>query len=50
MIPAALTPEVYSAFNRNEYHRQRRLQIFMGSSERPVCEADYLTAICEPIF
>jgi hypothetical protein len=47
ILPAALDPGVYSASNRNEYQKQKKM--FIGSRVRPVCEVDTLTAICESI-
>jgi hypothetical protein len=45
--PTALGPGVYSAYNRNEY--QRKIKVMsLGTGERPECEADNPTAICEP--
>jgi hypothetical protein len=41
-------PEVYSAFNRNEYKKQKR-KMFLASKAWPEREADNLTTICEPI-
>jgi hypothetical protein len=47
ILSAATGSEAYSASNRNEY--QRQIEIFVGSTERPVREADNCTAICESI-
>jgi hypothetical protein len=47
ILPAALGPWVYSAFNRNEYFKQRKM--FLGSKARPARKADNLAAICESI-
>jgi hypothetical protein len=47
ILPAALGPGVYSASNRNEYQKQKK--IFLGNRARPVLRADNLTVICEPI-
>jgi hypothetical protein len=47
ILPTALDTGVYSAPSRNEYQKQK--QMFLGSRERPVREADNRTAICEPI-
>jgi hypothetical protein len=47
ILPAALGPGVYSAPNRNEYHKQKII-MFLGSKVRPVRRADNLTATCEP--
>jgi hypothetical protein len=44
--PAALCPEVYSAYNRNEYQKKNAL---LGSRARPVRNADNLTVVSEPI-
>jgi hypothetical protein len=44
---AALSPDVYSASNRNEYQKQRGKG--SGSRAWPVCRAYNLTAISEPI-
>jgi hypothetical protein len=48
ILPAALGPGVYSAFNRNKYQKQKK-KLFLGSRVQPVRRADNLTAICEPI-
>jgi hypothetical protein len=45
ILPAALGPGVYSASNRNEYQKQKKM--FVESSARPVRRTDNLTAICE---
>jgi hypothetical protein len=47
VLPAALGPCVYSAFNRNEYQKQRKM--FLGSKARTARKADNLAAICESI-
>jgi hypothetical protein len=47
MLPATLGPGVYSASKINYY--QSRKIMFLGSRERPVCTADNLSSICEPI-
>jgi hypothetical protein len=47
MLPAALGPGVFSASNRIEYQKHKIL--FPMSIARPVCTADNLTAIYEPI-
>jgi hypothetical protein len=47
ILPAALGPGVYSAFNKNEYQKQKKM--FVESRALPVRRADNLTAICEPI-
>jgi hypothetical protein len=47
ILPAALGPGVHSAFNRNEYQKQKN-NVF-GSKALPVLRADNVTAICEPI-
>jgi hypothetical protein len=44
ILPASLSPGVYSASNRNEYQKQKT--IFLGSRARPTHKADNLTAIC----
>jgi hypothetical protein len=46
ILPAALGPEVYSAYNRNEYRKQKKM--FLESRALPVRRADSLTAFCEP--
>jgi hypothetical protein len=46
--PAALSPAVYSAHNRNVYQKQKKI-MFLGSKVRLVRGADNLTAISEPI-
>jgi hypothetical protein len=46
-LQAVLGPGVYSAYNRNEYQKQKEL--FLESRARPVRKADNLTAIREPI-
>jgi hypothetical protein len=43
IAPAAISPGVHSASNRNEYHKQRNYV-----SREPVRRADNLPAICEP--
>jgi hypothetical protein len=45
---AAVGPGVHSASNRNEYQKQKKI-MFLGSKVWPVCTADNLTAICDPI-
>jgi hypothetical protein len=40
-------PGVYSVFKINEYQKQKKM--FLGSRARPVCVADNITTICEPI-
>jgi hypothetical protein len=47
ILPAALGPAVYSASNRNEYQKLKK--IFRESRAPPVRRADNLTAIYEPI-
>jgi hypothetical protein len=47
LLAAALGPGVYSTSYRNEYQKQKN--IFLWCRERPVLNADKLTAICEPI-
>jgi hypothetical protein len=42
-FPDALYPGVYSAFNNNEYKKQKN-----NVRVRPVRKTDNLTAICEP--
>jgi hypothetical protein len=49
ILPAALGPGVYSAFNRNEYQKHKNIIMFLRSKVRRVRRADNLTAICEPI-
>jgi hypothetical protein len=46
ILPAALGPGIYSASNRNEYHKLKKMSL--GSRARPVLKANNLTAICEP--
>jgi hypothetical protein len=41
-----LGPGAYSASDRNEYQKQKKM--FLGSIARPALKADNLTAICEP--
>jgi hypothetical protein len=45
-----LVSGVYSASNRNEYQKHKKIIIFLGSKVRWVRRADILTAICEPII
>jgi hypothetical protein len=47
ILSAALGPGVYSASNRNEYKKQKKM--FLWSKARPVRKAYILTAISEPI-
>jgi hypothetical protein len=47
ILPAALTPGVYSAYNRNEYQKHKKS--YQGSRARPMRKADNTTAICVPI-
>jgi hypothetical protein len=47
ILPAALVPGVYSAFNSNEYQKQTKM--FLRSKALPVHMADKLTAISEPV-
>jgi hypothetical protein len=47
-LPVALSPGVYSASNRNEYTRSRKIT-FLGSRARQVRRVDNLTSICESI-
>jgi hypothetical protein len=46
MLPAALGHEIYSASDRNEYQKQKKI-----SEEKSAvgAKADNFTAICEPI-
>jgi hypothetical protein len=46
ILPAALGLGAYSAYNRNEYEKQKKM--FLERKARPIREADNLTAICEP--
>jgi hypothetical protein len=46
--PSALGPGVYSASDKNEYQKQKRI-MFLGSKVRPMRRTDSLTAICELI-
>jgi hypothetical protein len=46
ILPATLGHEVYLAFNRNEYEKQKKM--FLERKARPV--DDNLPAICETIF
>jgi hypothetical protein len=46
ILPAALSPAVYSVTNRNEYRKHK--VIFLGSKARRVRRADNHTVICEP--
>jgi hypothetical protein len=48
ILPAALGAGVYSASNRNEYQKHKKIMI-LGSKVRRVRRADNLTTICEPI-
>jgi hypothetical protein len=47
MLPATLDPAIYSASNRKEYQRQI-YKSFLLIKERPVSDAENLTAICQP--
>jgi hypothetical protein len=47
ILKAALGSGVYSASNRNEYQKQKKM--ILGSKVRPARNADNLTAIDEPI-
>jgi hypothetical protein len=47
ILPASLSPGIYSASKRNEYQKQKNN--VLGSRARPVRGADNLTAIYEPI-
>jgi hypothetical protein len=49
ILPAALGPGVYSASNRNEYEKHKKIIMFLGSKVRRVRMADNFTTICEPI-
>jgi hypothetical protein len=46
MLSTALASGVHSAFNINEYQKQK---MFLGIKARPVRRADNLAAICEQI-
>jgi hypothetical protein len=48
IFPTALGPGVYSASNKNEYRKQKKI-MFLGSKVRLVRGADNFTAIYEPI-
>jgi hypothetical protein len=48
ILPVALGPGVYSASNRNEYQKHKN-NVSGGVKQRPVCRADNLTTIYEPI-
>jgi hypothetical protein len=45
ILPASLGPGVYSASNRNNYHKQKNN--VLGSRAQPVRRAD-VTSLCEP--
>jgi hypothetical protein len=45
ILPTALGPVVYSASNRNESQKQKKM--YLGSRAWPAREAHNLTAICE---
>jgi hypothetical protein len=47
ILPAALGPGVYTASNRNEYQKHKKM--FLDSKVLRVRRADNLTTICEPI-
>jgi hypothetical protein len=47
-LPATLDPGVYSASNRNEYQKHKKI-MFLESEVQPVHRADNFAAICEPI-
>jgi hypothetical protein len=46
ILPAALSPGVYSASNRNEYRKYLKKIIFLGSKVRPVRRSDNFAADC----
>jgi hypothetical protein len=46
ILPAALGLGVYSASERNEYQKHKK--VFLGSKALPVRKTDDLAAICEP--
>jgi hypothetical protein len=48
ILLAALGPGVYSASNKYEYQKQKKI-LFLGSKTQLVNRADNLTAIFEPI-
>jgi hypothetical protein len=47
ILPAELGPRVFSASHRIEYQKQKNM--FLERRALPMCEADNLTAIYEPI-
>jgi hypothetical protein len=47
ILPAALSPGLYSASNRKEY--QSREIMFLRSRVRLMSKVNILTAICDPI-
>jgi hypothetical protein len=47
ILPATLSPEVYSTCNRNEYKNRKKI-MFLESRAWLAHEADNLTVICEP--
>jgi hypothetical protein len=47
ILSAAICPMLYSTSNRNEYQKKKKK--ILRSRARPVCNADNLTAICDPI-
>jgi hypothetical protein len=46
ILPAALGAGVYSASNRNEYQKEKKI---WGAERGQTLEADIFTAVCEPI-
>jgi hypothetical protein len=48
ILAPALGPGVYSASNRYEYQKQKKI-MFLERRARPMCKAGNFTAICEPI-
>jgi hypothetical protein len=47
LLPAALGPRIYSPLT--EMSNRSRNIMFLGNRSRPVCRADNLNSICEPI-
>jgi hypothetical protein len=47
-LPNPTRPWVYSASNRNEYQKQKKKKMFLGSKAQQAHKADNLTTICEP--
>jgi hypothetical protein len=47
LLPAALCPGVYSACNRNEYKKKKKMLLW--SKALPTRKAENLIAVCEPI-